>query len=111
MKRAREILPRGKVHGGLAPEGAVGGRDERRRGLNDGHAAQHESGREARDVAHGSASQRDDAPVPPKPAPDELLEKAAEDVPGLGGFAVGDEERLGVQARSNSGKQPSRHGD
>ena len=93
MERAREVLPRRKVHGRLAAEGAVGGREERRGGLDDGHAAQREGRREARHVAHGSAPQRDDAPVPPKPAPDELLEEAAEDVPRLGGFAVGDEER------------------
>ncbi len=105
MERTREIFPRGKVHGRLAAEGAVGGREERRGGLDDGHAAQRESRREARHVAHGSASQRDDAPVPPKPAPDELLEEAAEDVPRLGCFAVGDEERLGVQPFSASSEK------
>ena len=69
MERAGEVLPRRKVHGRLAAEGAVGGREERRRRLDDGHAAQRERRREARHVADRSASERDDAPVAPEPAP------------------------------------------
>jgi len=105
MKSARQVLPQRKIHGRLAAEGAVRGREKRRGGLHDRDASQRQGRREARHVAHGPASERHDASVAPQPAPHELLKKAAEDGPRLGCFAVGDEERLGVQALNASSKQ------
>ena len=85
VKGAGEVLPRGQVDGGLSAERAVGGREERRRRLDDGHAAQRERGREPADVAYGPAAERDDAAVAAQAAADQLLEEPAEDGPGLGG--------------------------
>ena len=92
MERAREVLALRQVHGRLAAERAVAGREERRRRLDDRDAAQRESGGEAAHVPHRPAAEADDPPVAAQAAADELFDEPPEHGPRLCGFAVGDEE-------------------
>ncbi len=92
MERAREVLALRQVDGRLPAERAVAGREERRRRLHDGNAAEREGGRQSGHVPHGPAAERHDSPVAAQAAADELLDEATEDGPRLRPLAVRDEE-------------------
>jgi hypothetical protein len=59
VERADQVLPGGNVHGGLATDRGVDHREQRRRHLDVGNAAQVGRRHEARHVAHDAAAQRD----------------------------------------------------
>ena len=110
VKRPGQVLSRRKVDRRLAAERAVGGREKRRRHLDDRHPAERERRREPGHVAHRPAPERDDPAVPFQAARRQLGEQAPEDVPRLGRLAVGDEEGLAIEPLDASGEKLSRRG-
>ncbi len=59
MKAADEVLAFGQVHAGLAADGRINLREERRGHLDIGNAAHENRGEKSAHVAHDAAAQRD----------------------------------------------------
>ncbi len=96
------FLPCGRSTAVFPPSALSASREERRRRLHDGDAAQRERRGQTGHVAHRPAAERDDSPVAAQAAADELLDELAQDVPGLRPLAVGDEERILAQDPLNA---------
>ena len=60
MEGADEVLAVARVDAGLAADRGIDLREERGRHLHEAHAAAHDGGGEAREVADHAAAERDD---------------------------------------------------
>jgi hypothetical protein len=76
VEGADEVLARGGVDAGLAPDRRVYLREQRRRRLHERHAAQVERRREPRHVPDHAAAERDDRVAPLKPRPGQEPQRA-----------------------------------
>ena len=99
VEGADEVLALARIDRGLAADGAVDLREQRRGRLDEVDAAQQKARGEAGDVADHAAAQRDDQRAAFRAQVEQAVEQAAELVPVLGRLARRQLDAMGGDAR------------
>ena len=60
VEGTQQVFPLGHIHAGLAADGGIHLRDDRRGNLHEGKSAVKDGGHEAREIAHHAAAERHD---------------------------------------------------
>jgi len=99
VKRPQQVLPRPGVHAGLAPDGAVHLREQRRGDLHEGKPPHVNRGEKARHVPDHAAAQGDQARGPVGIPFQEIFGKPQAGRNGLGPLAGRDRQHPGPEPR------------
>ena len=103
MEGADQVLALRRVDAGLAADGGVDLRQQRGRHLHEGHAAAHDAGGEARQIADHAAAERDHADRGARAPSREAFAQPGQGREALRRLAGWEDLRAGVEARACAG--------